>query len=634
MFNTTLKKNFLKDLRTYRKDTFITSFFATLTILLIVLIICCIPSNAQEVNGGDVNNNTDYSYDIDDYRSLGYFFPKLDISKTDPPGALYMLANPVLEQNSFDGGLYADSYNLCNAYAQFDSTSVSADNVLNGQTQFNIPEFLTFNGNSYDLKDYNYFLLTANGSGYTLSLFKVNVVNLTWDSGALFWINDDDSILLIYDGSLSNAPIVSLPTSRRINGAGVDDDVYLITENSTKSLLYSNCSVMGDLYTYPDTWTREVTYFGAEYNYLVGQAGNGGGSSGSSETDENNMYLKSCDFKFNIHKYGDINNNDSTADNYDFAMANMTYKNYWGNKSGLIDFECVPTDYQIEHAEDFYLYFQFNVIQRFDALPAGWNSVPNPILNGFKSHSVNTTTTETFYSKTYFNDLIDNSNRITWRIDELFNDLKVTAYNTPYIKSDLSNNSFSSVVAQERELGGIVWKNDNNLGYVIMCYAFLGCDNYTITDAGSYSETYGFCSQVAKNTDSSLTDNTNPYIPDDETDSDGKPDNSQSIVSDGNISLINNNYDNDNNNQTVNFNSDDAELVDTLTDKFIPSNMDNTGGLTSQFEDLANTNGYITFFKNTFSFVPVGVWNTLLVLLGTTCSIIAVAFVIKVLRGM
>ena len=49
------------------------------------------------------------------------------------------------------------------------------------------------------------------------------------------------------------------------------------------------------------------------------------------------------------------------------------------------------------------------------------------------------------------------------------------------------------------------------------------------------------------------------------------------LLNDGNVSLINNNYDNDNNNQTVNITSDDAELVDTLTDKFIPSNMDNTG---------------------------------------------------------
>ena len=111
-----------------------------------------------------------------------------------------------------------------------------------------------------------------------------------------------------------------------------------------------------------------------------------------------------------------------------------------------------------------------------------------------------------------------------------FDDLKITACNVPYLSGVGNNDSFSSAVAQERELSGVIWKNDNNLGYVIQCYAFLGCDTQTYTDSGSYSETYGFCSQVSKNTDDSITTNPNPYVPSDDTNSDGKPDSSQTVV--------------------------------------------------------------------------------------------------------
>ena len=135
-----------------------------------------------------------------------------------------------------------------------------------------------------------------------------------------------------YTQGVNSYPSVRVPVERHIAGSGVDDNVNVLT-NSIQMLVYSNCSIMGDLYEYPNAWERNVSYFAAEYNYLVGQDGNGSDASGSSdENEENNMYLKSADFKFNIHKYGDIENNDSTADNYDFAMANMSYKNYWGNK--------------------------------------------------------------------------------------------------------------------------------------------------------------------------------------------------------------------------------------------------------------------------------------------------------------
>lgn len=631
-------KNLEKDLRTYRKDTFITSFFATITILLIVLIICSVPSHAQEVSGGE-NDNT-YSYDTDDFVNWLDVYEGIDITKTNPTGVLNLEDNPLYEvdNTNYPGvGLYNKI--PLNAY-YFQSPNPTLNGIFNGNTIMNIPETFTYDGVQYDTSSYEnfYYMVWSEGAYCSLIISKSSLLMSVQDTYRKWYqpIGTDSFILYYPNGSTSN-PVIKRPVEQRISGHDVDDNVNILNISYYDALVYTNSSAtceMNELKDENGWYWVEQKYNEIELNYLNGQDGNGGSGGSSDENEENNMYLKSADFKFNIHKYGDIENNDSTADNYDFAMANMSYKNYWGNKSGLIDFECVPTDYQIEHSQEFYLYFQFNLIQRFDALSPSFHLEPNPILSPFKAHSINTTTTTSFYNKIYFHDLIENSNRVTWRIDELFDDLKITACNVPYLTGVSNNDTFNKAVAQERELSGVIWKNDNNLGYVIQCYAFLGCDTQTYTDAGSYSETYGFCSQVSRNTDDSITTNPNPYVPSDDTDSDGKPDSSQTVVNDGNVSLINNNYDNDNNNQTVNITSDDAELVDTLTDKFIPSNMDNTGGLTTQFTELANTNGYITFFKNTFSFVPVAVWNTLLVLLGTTCSIIAVAFVIKVLRGM
>lgn len=628
-----------KDLRTYRKDTFITSFFATITILLIVLIICSIPSHAQEISGTNTKGDT-FSYD-DDTSNMTNLTNNynIDTTLTTPQGLLN-------KEDSNVKTLIPDRTNIDNAPDVYFLASKNSSNHADGWLDRSIPKTWTYNGTTYNLSDFSNFALLSSslnpaGGGFYELCLSDSSFGYYYTGRYLneYDITSDGTCFMFIGNNNNNSFVIKSGISTTYDYSGMNVNFQKTTNslhNSYDMLVYANCSVTGLSYVLNEQGNARVPSSpdGMEYNYLNGQAGNGGTGDDGGETPENNMYLKSADFKFNIHKYGDIDNNDSTADNVDFARSNMVYKNYWGNKSGLIDFECVPTDYQIEHAEEFYLYFQFNLIQRFDALSPAFNSEPNLILYPFKSHSINTTTTTSFYNKIYFDDLIEDSNRVTWRIDDLFDDLTITACNVPYLTGVTNNDSFTSAVAQERELGGVIWKNDNNLGYIIQCYAFLGCDTDTLTDAGSYSETYGFCSQVSKNTDDSITTNPNPYVPSDDTNSDGKPDSTQTVVNDGNVSLINNNYDNDNNNQTVNITSDDAELVDTLTDKFIPSNMDNTGGLTTQFTELANTNGYINFFKNTFSFVPVAVWNTLLVLLGTTCSIIAVAFVIKVLRGM
>ena len=627
-----------KDIRRYDKDTLITSFFATITVLLLVIIIlnCDLISNAQSVDATSTGG-TSASYDDDssNMTNLNDLY-NIDVDSTIPQGLLNYNDSDIQHTSEFSD----DALNV------YQLTSVNADiynDVLN-YLDISIPEQFTYDGVSYNISDFPNFALISTGmAGNNLPSFNIVFSDSSfiylfggaYDSEYQFTTDSSNHFIFeTYDGSLKIRKGVQANYNYN---SRFNYDFQKVAYNCSvgnSSLIYANCSINGATFRWNanDQNNDFDTPDGFEYNYLNGQSGNGGSGGSSGETQENNMYLKSADFKFNIHQYGELINDGSS--NEDFAKSNMTYKNYWGNKSGLIDFEAVLTDYQIEHSEDYYLYFSFTLMQRFDALgPTINDNISGPVYSGFKKHSVNTATTTNFYSKTYLDDFIDNGNRITWNMQDLFSDLKVTDFNTPYINTQVGN-SFSQVVGQERELAGIVWASDNNLGYVIICNAYLNYDGETYYDAGSYTERYGFCSQVSKNTDSTITDNPNPYIPSGDNDGTGDSDNSDSTIkSDGNISLINNNYDNDNNNQSVVINNDDSELVDNLTDKFIP-NTDGTGGLTNTFKDLANTNGFIAFMNSTFSAIPNFVWNTLNVLLGSVCTIIAVGFVIKVLRGM
>ena len=593
-------KSLQKDLRTYRKDTFITSFFATITILLIVLIICSVPSHAQEINGGDVNNDTDYSYDTDNYYGLGYYFKGIDITKTNPQGCLYRDGNPTLEQNSFDGGLYVDAYNLSSSYACLDAPITLYNNILNGQSVINIPSEVVYNGTTYNIKDYGNFLLTSDGQTLDLCLFKEDTVYLTFSSANIFWINSQDAIIFNYPNSAGTGnPSVRIPAERHIAGSGVDDNVFVLS-NSNHALVYANCSVLGDLYEYPDTWTRNVSYFSAEYNYLNGQTGNGGSSgSSTSETPDNNLVMTDGDWIFKNEKY--------TAPYDQNFPTGSVYPN------GSVSFSFNPTSYQTSNPSAFELVFTFYF--KYDVNYKNWNQAfsvfeeTSQLLNNTKrySHTYNYNDNGAVNIEVPLSEFISNGNTKSWTWQDIFDKLE--------------NGAFASVLANSRELYSVSY---NKFDLTATAYIKSADDK-----SGNITEWYNPMNKKGYTTDDSGSLNKNPYVDTDSNPGDGgnapgdAGNNGDSISSGGGVTIYN--YNNNNNNGgSV---SSDTNNFTNVFNKLIGDNKVTSESIAGS----SGVNGFITFMNNTISSVPFMFFTQLLTFFTTCLAILVVAFVLRML---
>ena len=65
------------------------------------------------------------------------------------------------------------------------------------------------------------------------------------------------------------------------------------------------------------------------------------------------------------------------------------------------------------------------------------------------------------------------------------------------------------------------------------------------------------------------------------------------------------------NNQVVTVNgNDNGKYIPSILDKLVPGTAGD-GGLTEDYQQMSNSNGWLQFMKNTFSFVPVSFWDNL-----------------------
>lgn len=133
-------------------------------------------------------------------------------------------------------------------------------------------------------------------------------------------------------------------------------------------------------------------------------------------------------------------------------------------------------------------------------------------------------------------------------------------------------------------------------------------------NAGSDTiDTLNFLNNTVKNNSSAITNNNYPYTNDNSGSDLPAPTNQDYInqtgngqlptsgSTSGNISVVNNNY----NNRLI----DPKPVVDYTKNELLPNENDtNYVGL---LEEQTHEDGFITLLSNTFSFVPVSVWNSL-----------------------
>ena len=73
---------------------------------------------------------------------------------------------------------------LCGSFSYRKNASIY--NILNGQTVSNIPSEVTYNGTTYNIEEYNNFLITSDGQSIDFCFFKDDVVYLTFQSANIF----------------------------------------------------------------------------------------------------------------------------------------------------------------------------------------------------------------------------------------------------------------------------------------------------------------------------------------------------------------------------------------------------------------------------------------------------------------
>lgn len=320
---------------------------------------------------------------------------------------------------------------------------------------------------------------------------------------------------------------------------------------------------------------------------------NGGGSGsvypdGSGGEADNNLVLKNPDFKWNVPKYWS-----SVSSIYPQEV----YTSNWG--SGTVSFSALLNDFQIDNLDkfdlaiDFYVYFEINGLQSYGS-------------------EVSTKKASKFNMDTIYislSDFYNNGQSVSYNLNNLF-DL--------YLKN-ANDDSLLSYIEPFKHYYQIDYWDWYINGYVNLVES-----SDHSSKSGNYIEGYNFISQVSKEYSDNITNNDNPYIPDNEDDIPVKdPEDSQTITnSNGQIVLTNN----DNDNITINGN---GEVAKDIIDELIPSS--GNGGLTEEFIGLTNSNGWLQFMKNTFSFIPVEFFDYLNIYFIVALGIFGVAFVLRII---
>lgn len=624
----------LKDaFKEYRKETFITSAFSfvcSLILLAILISIYGLDVSAQEVSGNDSSSgsNIPWSYDSDETDTI------FNIYNFEYDGPYLNFEGSGLSNSSFDNKYYR------NLYANFTSYT------LNGT----IPTSWVYNGDTYNISDYPYFVIVSsvfNSSQCFIFVSTDNnfsVANIPFFKTNESLISSPDAFVFPLSGNMfigrtnPGSDFIEL-TNDNVTETVFSENYYVYRSNGVnygKPILSNSNIPFSLLHVHSENGHSNLIEEGQiEVNYLLGDLiedgvfpdPNDGTNDNQNGSNENNMYLDSADFKFTIPSYS-YDGTQTFNDAYDLGMQNMRYSNNWGK--GIIDFDFNPNQYQIEHASEFELYFSFFVLSRFDGSMTPFEQSGNSLFLKWKSCSVNTAQLDIIKDMDV---AINNSNRVSFNVSDIFSDSNISGLNNPdnIISGASVNGSYDRWISGQRELKSIVYKDDNNNGWKIYCSVYVRSKTQsTNLFSGKYSEEYSFITKKSTTSSNDITNNNNPYIPSDDDDS--NPSNQQPNTSTNSSSGGNTLINNDNDNINIKY-PDYSDEFNSVKDELLVDDNDNTG-LVNKFHNLTDDNEWITVFNTYLSAVPSGIWDALVTTLEIVLGIIASAFLFKILLHM
>ena len=596
-------KNLEKDLRTYRKDTFITSFFATLTILLIVLIICSVPSHAATISGTNTNGDS-FSYD-DDSSNMTTITDNynVDTTLTSPQGLLNKADSNVQT-------LIPDRTNIDNAPDVYYLSSLDVNSSADGWLSRSIPKSWVYNGTTYNLSDFSNFALLSSalnpaGGGFFELCLSDSSFGYYYTGRYLnqYDITSDGTCFMLIGNTSNNDFVIKSGTSTTYDYSSLNVDFQKTTNslhNSYDTLVYSNCSVTGLSYVLNEQGNARVysSADGMEYNYLNGQNGNGGGSVGG-ESPGNNLVMTNGDWIFKNSKY---------SAPYDSSFPTGSIY-----PSGSVSFSFDPTEYQSTNPSAFELVFTFYF--QYDVDYKNWNQAfsvfeeTSQLLNNTKrySHTYNYNDNGAVEIILPLSEFIENGNSKSWTWQDIFDKLE--------------NGAFTSVLNNSRELYSVSYNK-----FDLYATAYIKTAD---SKSGSITEWYNPMSKKGYTTDDSGSLNKNPYVPTDSTNNDGNAPGeggnnpSGTVNSAGGVTIYN--YNNNNNNGGSI--SSDTNNFTNVFNKLIGDNKVTSESIAGS----TGVNGFLTFMNNTISSVPVLFFTHLLTFFTTCLAILVVAFVLRML---
>lgn len=355
---------------------------------------------------------------------------------------------------------------------------------------------------------------------------------------------------------------------------------------------------------------------------------------GSGGTDDNNLYMRTADWKFNIPKYWPSVT--STA-------VQSAYTSKWGE--GSITFSGLLNDYQKANSENFDLNFKFHIYCYGHHFSTVHPEVGGRFLASFD-----------YTDQVSLDSFIANNYNASFSVQDLFD----FARNTNPLNDEYSSfTSFLNSIKNYESIDGWNW--------YITCDAWLSAGD---KKSGNLTEKYNFISQVSKETSNTITDNTNPYIPEDPDDPNYNPDNNNNNSDSDddqyskngiNITITNNNdptFTNNNNFNPINNVIPDGDggtdengdnlltwivkklfgYIDALIGGVFDASglNDNNDGVTQNSvltgDSLGTSNnGFLAFMNSTFTFIPQGMWNVLQYFFTVSIVILVIAFLIRII---
>lgn len=571
-----MKKTKIQKLRLH-KQKFLIKIVAWFTILtfLITLLFMGFPiiSNASQLSWKIEDRY--WTKSLFDSESMRSYVSSLNISLNDNYSNVYDHFPVSIDQ-------YYDVVRDIFGMSLYMEGSSSASPASTGLAIFTVPN----SSNIYVMYNINKVTVSANlNSGvkrYLISYGSTDVYVL--GSNGLEWVN--------------------YQTLPNVNMAGIALD----------DLIWASCTVTFD---YPNQNTN-INYLLANNQTGYDSSGNGGGfdvpdpspedvvyPDGSGGTVDNNMYLKTADWKFNIPKYwGNVTS----------VYPQSQYISNWGQ--GNIYFYCLTNDFQKANASDFYLDFTFHV----------W-------ISGHHFSDIDSSVNDNFYGSFNYNyvdiplsNVTDGDNQVSFTVSDIFSH----AVNS----SGQSVNDFitSNDIKNYRAIDKWNW--------YVSCTAVLKSQSAN-NDSGSIVEQYNFISQVSKETGNTISDNSNPFYPDDmnpddypfnDTNSTDYSSNGSNIVINNNPNFTNNNNNDSNISNVVNGDGNPFNLlIDKLFGDGTVQNGSIGGTTQNQLLGMTGASRWLAVANDAMSWIPASVWAELSLFLTICLGVLVVGFILRII---